>query len=76
MADEELSDLVLGDEVKIIKEHKDYEGKMHKEGEVANIYLGPTFGCLAPDEIPLVYDKRLPAVGVNREYIENVQKEE
>ena len=75
MSEEELSDLVLGEEVKIIKEHKDYEGRLHKEGELANLYLGCTYGCLAPGEVALVYEKTLPVVGTDEKYFEMPEKE-
>ncbi|MFP4117783.1 MAG: hypothetical protein ACLFTR_02570 [Candidatus Woesearchaeota archaeon] len=76
MSEEDISDIVLGDEVKIIEEHKDYEGRLHKEGEIANIYLGCTYGCLAPGEVPLVYERSLPVVGTDERYIEEVDRDE
>ena len=70
---ETLDDKLLGPEVEIKVDHKDYAGVLHKVGERAHIYNGHTYGVLSHDEVPLVFGKRLPFMGTRIKYIEIIR---
>ena len=69
-----IDDFLLGDKVVIIAKHKDYNGKVHKVGEVANIYAGVTYGCCGSHEEAIVFNKSLPFNGTDKRYFIKVPK--
>ena len=75
MAEEKLDDILIGAEVEIVVQHKDYEGRIHNAGERANLYGGCTYGCLGSTEEALVFGKQLPFIGTDRKYFKIIPKQ-
>lgn len=64
---------LLGEEVVIIEEHKDYSGTIRKVGDKARVYEGNTYGAESENEVPLVFEGEMCSHGTRVDYFEKKQ---